>query len=557
MFKKKIISMVKKRISNKDMDNYIEEIGKPELGDYALPCFFLSKEYKESPALIAKKLASKIKPNKYIVKIQNVGPYLNFFINKELFAKKILTKIITQKKGYGSNKSGLNKKALIEHTSINPNASPHIGRARNAMIGDVIARMFRFEGYEIKVHYFVNDIGKQIAMLVLGSQNKKISFKKLLKIYVDINKKIETNPELEKKIFGLLKRLELGDEKVKKQFKKVVDICIKGQSKIFDKLKINFDFYDYESKYLFNNKTKKIIKKLEQSGKVFCDENGRKVLDLTGYSIPTKSPVLVLTRKDGTSLYVVRDLAYTLDKIKIAKNRNLIVLGEDHKTYFEQLKIALSLLNKKCPYPIYYSYVILKGEGKMSTRKGYVVLLEYIMEEAEKKARAEIKKRHGNISDLDKRAKIIAFGATRYTILKVSSDKNVCFDINKALSFEGDSAPYIQYAYARASSILKKSKLNPKNIDFSLLNSPEEVKLIKALYNFQKVFQKALESYQPHLIANYVLELATLFNEFYHLCPILSQELEIKKARLYLLKAVKQVLKNALNLLGIQTLERM
>lgn len=556
MFKQKVIDLLKKEIKDIDIENYLEVPPKEEMGDFAFPCFILSKKFKKSPLKIAEELANKLKENKYIIKIQNIGPYINFFVNRTIFNERILKEVIKKKDKFGSNLQGKNKKALIEHTSTNPNASPHIGRGRNAIIGDSVSRLLIFLGYKVERHYFVNDIGKQVAMLVYGSKGKKPSFKDLLDIYININKKLNKNPKLEKEIFTLLKKLELNDIKVKRDFKKIVDICLKGQMKILKELDINFDSFDYESKYLFNNQTNKIIKELEKKGKVFLDEYNRKILNLEDYNLPLKSPVLVLTRKDQTSLYVVRDIAYTLDKIKKIKSPNLIILGEDHKTYFKQLKIALEILGKKAPEPIFYSYILL-NKGKMSTRQGKVVLLEDLMNEAKIKAEKEIKKRHGNTKDIKKRAKNIAFGAIKYSILKVSADKNVNFDINTALSFEGDSAPYIQYSYARSFAILNKVNHTHQKIDFSLITTIEENKLIKHIWNFSNIIDRVFENYQIHLIANYTKDLAQYFNEFYHTCPILSEEENLKNARIYLVKAFKQVLENCLFILGIKPLKKM
>ena len=235
-----------------------------------------------------------------------------------------------QKDKYGSNYAGKEKKILVEHTSINPNASPHVGRARNALIGDSIVRILRFQGYKIEVHYFVNDVGKQIAMLVLGAEGKKnIDFKDLLSIYIEINKKIEENPELEKKALELLNKLEKGDKAIKNNFEKIVNTCVKGQIKILSELGIKYDFFDYESKYLWGKKTDETLKRLERTGKLFIDGFNRWVMDQKGYELGMKVPVLVLTRGDGTSLYPLRDIAYNLDKLK--KCDNIVILGEDQK----------------------------------------------------------------------------------------------------------------------------------------------------------------------------------------------------------------------------------
>ena len=458
-----------------------------------------------------------------------------------------------QKDKYGSNYAGRGKKILVEHTSINPNASPHVGRARNALIGDSIVRILRFQGYKIEVHYFVNDVGKQIAMLVLGAEGKKnIDFKDLLSIYIEINKKIEENPELEKKALELLNKLEKGDKAIKNNFEKIVNTCVKGQIKILSELGIKYDFFDYESKYLWGKKTDETLKRLERTGKLFIDGFNRWVMDQKGYELGMKVPVLVLTRGDGTSLYPLRDIAYNLDKLK--KCDNIVILGEDQKLYQEQMATVLKELELKPPRVVHYSFVLLQ-EGKMSTRKGNVVLLEDFMKEAVGKASEELKKRYKKIDE--KAAKTIAYGAIKYGILKVSPEKNVVFEWKQALSFEGETGPYIQYAYARISSILNKNKKFNQKADLSLLKEREEIELIKLLHNFPELIAKATNELRPHLIATYIYSLAQKFNEYYHMHQILKAEKSVKDARILLISSVKQVIKNGLNLLGIDVLERM
>ena len=442
---------------------------------------------------------------------------------------------------------------LVEHTSINPNASPHVGRARNAMIGDSVVRILKFQDYRVETHYFVNDVGKQIAMLVLGAEGKKkVTFDQLLMVYVDINKKIEDNPDLEKDVFDLLNKLEKGDSKVKKKFKDIVNTCVKGQTRILSDLGIKYDQFDYESDYLWSKKTEEILSKLQKTGKLFTDEEGRKVLDQKDFNLAMKSPVLVLTRADGTSLYPLRDLAYHLDKKKV---ENIIILGEDQKLYHEQIKAALSLLKHPAPVSVHYSFVLLQ-EGKMSTRKGNVVLLEDFMKEALDKANEEIKKRHGKINE--KNARKIAYGAVKYAILKVSAEKNVTFNLDQALNFEGDTCPYLQYAYARICSIIKKNKEKiDEKINFELLKQKEEIELIKLLGNFPDILKEATEQLKPHLIANYLYNLSSQFSVFYGACPVLKAEEELKKARLILIECVQRVLGNGLQLLGIEVLKKM
>ena len=550
-FKEGIIKSIKKEVK---ADIALEIPPKPELGDYAFPCFSLSKIYKKNPNEIASDLSKKIKKSKFIAEIKVIGPYLNFFINKNALTEETLTRILKEKDKFGSSNIGKNKKLILEHTSINPNASPHVGRGRNALIGDVLARILRFQKYNVEVHYYVNDIGKQISMLVLAARNKKkLKFDDLLKIYMDMAKKVEDNKKLEKEILLLLNKLENGDKKIINEFKKIVEISVKGQIKILSDLGIKYDIFDYESSYLWSRKTHEALKLLEKSGKFFFDKDNRFVLDEKGFELGMKVPVLVLTRGDGTSLYPLRDIAYALDVGK--KGENIVVLGEDQKLYSDQINAALKILEKKTRKAIFYSFVLL-DEGKMSTRKGNVVLLEDFMSKILMKAEKELKQRYKKIDK--KVARIIGYGALKYAILKVSPEKNVIFNLKQALNFEGETAPYIQYAYARISSIIKKNKNKvPKKADFSLLDKKEEIELIKKLSMFPNIVEKTANELRPNTIANYAYELAKQFNEFYHIHNILKEKKEIKNSRLILVNCVRQTLGNSLNLLGIGVLDKM
>lgn len=551
-FKEHIIDLLKKEAKAENIE--LEIPPSPEMGDYAFPCFPLAKTYKKSPNEIALGLSKKLKKDKFIDEVKVAGPYLNFFINKKTLTEETIKKVLKEKNSYGSSNLGKNKKIILEHTSINPNASPHVGRARNALIGDSLARIMRFQGYKPEVHYYVNDIGKQIAMLVLGTRKKKnADFGSLLKIYQEISGEVESNPEKEKEVLGTLNKLEKGDKKIKGEFNKVVSTAVRGQVKIFSELGIKYDVFDYESSYLWSKKTNEVLELLKKTGKFYFDKDDRVVLDQKGFELGMKMPVLVLTRSDGTSLYSLRDIAYALDMG--AKGENIVVLGEDQKLYNEQINAALLMLEKKPRKAVHYSFVLLE-EGKMSTRKGNLVLLEDFMQEAVKKSSDELKQRYKKIDP--KAAKAIGHGALKYSILKVSPEKNVIFNWQQALSFEGETAPYIQYAYARISSIIKKHrKQMPKKADFSLLGKKEETELIKKMAMFPDLLERAAKELRPNIIANYAYELAKQFNEFYHIHNILKEEKGIREARLLLAESVRQTLKNSLNLLGIGVLEKM
>ena len=546
-------------VLNKDVleiEKSIEKSPNLEMGDYSFPCFRLAKEYRKSPQAIAEDIKSKINLNK-LEKIEVVSGYVNFFVKKQLYVKEVLNQIEEQKEEYGSTKEGEGKKALIEHTSINPNASPHIGRARNALIGDSIVRLLKFNNYKVETHYFVNDIGKQISMLLVGTKNKQnVTFDELLQIYIDINKEVQENAELEQEVFDNLNKLENGDKETIEKFRKIVQICIEGQRAIFAELGIKYDYFDYESDFILNGTVNEILEKLEKTGKLFEAEDGRLAINQEEYKIPMKAPVLVVTRADKTSLYPLRDIAYSIYKANRNADKNIIVLGEDQKLYFKQISAALDLLGYKAPQVIHYSFVLLP-DGKMSTRNGTVVLLEDFMREILEKTKQELAKRNNGEVDEEK-AKKIAYGAVKYTILKGSCEKNVIFDLEKSLSFDGDTSLYIQYNYARINSILGKA--NYENIEkldkYDLLNADAEIEIIQKLEEFKEIIQKVTEKLTPNIIANYVYELTKLFSSYYHDYSILNAETEeLKNMRLQLIYCIGVVIKTSLELLGIDTVD--
>ena len=537
------------KLKKEEIINYLEVPKEQNLGDFAFPCFKLSSILKKNPVEIAKQLEKELKPKNNITQIRAVGPYLNFFVDKISEVKNLLSKINPE---YGGAKE--NEKILVEHTSINPNASPHVGRTRNSIIADSIVRILRFRGNKVETHYYVNDVSKQIAMLALIFKSKD-KFDDMLSNYVKISNKVKDNPELEKKVFELLEKFEKKDKQTTELFRKIVNICVEGQKKILENLDIKFDKFDYESEYI-GEFSKELLSKFEKTGKLFEDEEKRIVLNQKNTSLITKmkSPYFVLARSNKTGLYGLRDIAYTIDKMK--KGRNIIVLGEDQKLYFEQIKEALNLLGEKAPEVVHYSFVLIQteeGAKKMSTRRGELVLLEDFLKETTLRAQEEIKKRKTKCD-----AKKIAIAAIKYSMLRNDNDKNIIFSWDKSLNFEGDSGPYLQYSYARASSIIKKAKKQrKKELKFDIPEEleQEEIELVKQIEKFPSIIESAEKNLSPSIIAHYSFELSQAFNTFYHNCPVLKNKEEA--FRLKLVEAFRITLKNSLYLLGIEVMEEM
>lgn len=550
--KTQIINLVAKILT---IDKNIIDVQTPsnvDFGDFSIPCFAFAKILKKSPNEIALRLVDEFSLQS-IHHTEAINGYFNIFLSKNYLFAKTLDKI-NSIDDYGSSHSGKGKSVFIEHTSINPNASPHIGRARNALIGDALTRLLKFEGYSVDVHYFVNDIGKQIAMLVLAIEGKDdIKFEDLLSLYVEVYNDIKNHPEFEQKVFTLLHELENGNPDVIDKFKNVVNICLEGQVSIFNELGIFYDKFDYESDYITSGRTLEILNDLKKTGNLFEDETGRFVLDQNKYNIPLESPYLVLTRQDKTSLYPLRDIAYTIDKVNTKTDRNIVVLGEDQKTYFQQIAASLRMLGYIPPEVVHYSFVLL-SDGKMSTRQGKVVLLKDFMTESLQRVQESLFERYGNVDE--ETSKKIAYASVKYAILKSSNERNVIFDWENALSFDGESSLYIQYNYARIISMLNKMSISD-DVDFSLLNNTSEYEIIKKLNEFEEVISKSVSNLTVNNIATYVYSLTKLFSKYYHDYKIIdNNNLELSNVRLYLVRAIGKVIKNGLNILGIDVLDK-
>ena len=556
-FKKYIKDEIKKiGIDLKDCE--IVRPPKENMGDFALPCFTLNVEGLSNPHDKAEKILQSLNLNKNIILEMNVvGPYLNFFVNKDFLAEETLNEI-QKNEQYGSNKFGEGKNLLIEHTSINPNASPHIGRSRNSIIGDFLVRLYKFEGYNVETNYFINDIGKQISMLLVGVEKlgniDTISFKDMLKLYININELVKTDKGIEKQVFNYLYKLESGDEVIRDKFKKITDICVHGQQEIFAKLDISWDKFTHESDYVFENKTNEILDKLRIAGKLKEDENGRLYVDLTGYNIPTKSPVLVLTREDKTSLYPLRDLAYTISKIERNEENNLIVLGEDQEVYMQQITATLDILGYHAPKLVSYDFVLLNGD-KMATREGKVVLLEEFIEKAKEKI-VEVFKDKGN-SVSDELVTSLAASCIKYNMLNVNRKKTVNFNLESATDFQGNSAIYLLYNYVRINSILEKANYEIENKQIYKFKEELEYSLINSLYDFPEIVTNTFNTQESVIITNYLQNVAQKFARYYEQVSILSEDDEIiRKSRLSLLNATKIVLANGMQILGITPIKK-
>lgn len=549
-------------INNLGIDKDLIEISispKEGMGDYCLPCFKVKVNDLKDPHEKAQYILNKLNiDNEVISNAFVIGPYLNFNINKQTLSKSILERIESLKEKYGSTNEGIGKSLLIEHTSINPNASPHIGRSRNSIIGDFLVRLYKFNGYEIDREYFINDIGKQIAMLLIAvkkySDINSVTFDEMLSLYIKINDEAKKNENIEKEAFKYLNELENGNDIVRNEFKSITDICVKGQKKIFDKMDIHWDTFTHESDFVFGHITKTILDKINEKGRLKEDENGRLYVDLVGYNIPTKTPVLVLTREDKTSLYPLRDIAYTIYKMNKNKDVNLIVLGEDQKVYMEQISAVMDILGYTSPKLISYSFVLLNGD-KMATREGKVVLLEDFIDATISKLKSNFNQRGTELSDNEYLS--LASSCIKYNMLNINRGKNINFNLDDATNFTGNSAIYILYNYVRIKSILKKDnfKKDYKNL---ILNTKTEEQIVKKLYDFEDAVKETVKTSESSIITKYLNDLCGLFSKYYEETNILKEEnSDLKNSRLLLLDSVRIVIENGTKILGIKTVDKL
>lgn len=527
---------------------------KDNMGDYSIQCANLRNDNYNNPVEIANLIKEKfVDDKKYFSDIKVMGPYINFYINYEKFSKKVINEIESND-NYGSLNQGNGESLLIEHTSINPNAEPHIGRCRNSLIGDFMSNLYAFTGYKVERHYFINDIGLKIALLVIGIENyglKDESFSSILDIYVKISNQAKVDEKINNKAFDYLKKVENGNEEMISRFKKITDKCVNGQLKIFDELNIHFDVFTHESDFVYNNYLEEILDKLEKTGKLHEDEFGRLYVDLSGYNIPTKSPVIVLTRSNKTSLYPIRDIAYTIYKIGLNPKNNFIVLGEDQEVYMKQISSVLDILGYKAPELICYSYVLLDGD-KMSTSAGTVVLVSDFMKAVRETLIKEFNARNSEISE--EKLNILVNACIKFTMLNVSKNKIVNFNLDSATSFTGESGMYILYSIVRINSILKNNDI--QLVDEIKFNNEIENKIVKELSLYPDVIDELLKSNEPAHLTKYIFNITQLFSKFYEQVNISNEDnIILKSSRIRLLKSLLIVLNNSLNILGIIPVE--
>jgi arginyl-tRNA synthetase len=514
--------------------------------------FRLAPLQKKSPALIARNIHQALAQEyKYVDRVELAGPYLNFFMNRT-FLNRVLEQALADNHWAGR----MSQKVIVEHTSANPDGPLHVGHIRNSVIGDTLVRILRRAGCTVDAQYYVNDMGRQEAMVVVGCDRFSLDGSKadhaIAKVYIAANKAMESNPDIRKEADQVIQRYEAGDPETTAKIQSAVRYAISGIEETLHRMNIRHDSYHWESEFVRKGDVSEIVGLLEKTGLTEW-EDGAFQLDLGTFGFEKK---MVLRRADGTSLYITRDLAYHRWKAENS-DRAVDILGADHKLVSGQLCATLRILGIREPEVVIFEFVSLPT-GSMSTRKGKFISADELLDEVEKQAFEEVSLRRPEESEAFRRevAKQVATGAVRYDVVKVSADKATTFDWKQALDFEKLSAPFIQYSHARACSIMRKGEAMVQ-FDANLLAGENEVALIKKIAQFDLVVDRAAQELKPHHLATYARELAECFNLFYRYSPVLDASEELKAARMALVRASRNALRITLDTLGIAALETM
>lgn len=543
-----------------DIKSIIEIPPRADMGDFAFPCFQLAKVMRKAPNAIAAELSEKIDKEGF-ERVENLGPYLNFFLDKASFLQEVVESIKTQGDRYGSCNIGEGRNVTIDFSSPNIAKPFHVGHLVSTAIGNSLYRMFNFAGYNSVGINHLGDWGTQFGKLISAykrwvdeEQLEKEPIKELLRIYVKFHDEAEKNPSLEDEGRMYFKKLEEGDEEATALWKRFTELSLKEFQKVYDMLGVKFDSYAGESFY--NDKMDAVVEELKEKN-LLVESNGAMVVSLDEYNMP---PCIIL-KSDGATIYATRDLAaakYRKSTYDFAKN--IYVVGKDQSLHFKQLFKTLELMGYQWAEDCrHVAFGLVKfADRKLSTRKGEVIFLEDLLKESISKTMEIINEKNPQLENKEEVAEKVGVGAMIFTYLKNSRERDIVFDWKEMLSFDGETGPYVQYTYARAKSILRRHTSKNSNCEYKKLTSAEEFELAKTLSGLQNSVVQALDKAEPSVVTRYVIDVAKAFNKFYNSHSVLNVEDEgLKEARIQLTEATCQVIKNALYLIGLETVDQM
>ena len=549
--------------NNAELFSLLEVPKNTEFGDYAIPLFTFARKEGKNPVQLAKNYAEKyneITKEDYIATAQAVGPYLNILLNPQHVAKQILNQIYDKPESYGTNNQGEGKTIIVEFSSPNIAKPFGIGHLRSTVIGNSLYQIYKHLGYNTIAINHLGDWGTQFGKLIVAFKKwgdytklKTNPIQHLLDIYVQFHNEAEKNDTLNEDARQAFKQLEEGNEEYTQLWKEFKKFSLKKFDEIYKKLGVHFDSLHGESFY--NDKMEDAIALVEEKIRTEISE-GAKIVDLEKYKMP---PVLLL-KSDGATTYHTRDLAALLYRLTTyTPEKILYVVGSEQKLHFQQLFKLGELIGLPMEKVKHIDFGLFRfPEGKMSTRKGKIIFLQDVLDKAIKKITSIIAEKNPDLKNKKEVAEQVGIGAIIFGDLINDRTKNVNFDWDTMLSFEGDTGPYVQYTAARAASIIRKLENEKKikvkrDIDVRVFSTPEEARIIKKLLQYPDILETVIQSNKPHHLSGYVIQLAQLFNQFYYKHHLLSEEEKEMRAHLLLVYAVRKVLQNGLLLLGLKS----
>ena len=555
---KAVYDAVKDDLTLEQVEQLLENPKSAEHGDVAFPAFSLAKVYRKAPQQIAADLAEKIDSANF-EKIEVVGPYLNFFMNKELISKKVLQTVVKEKEHYGDSNIGNQGTVPIDMSSPNIAKPISMGHLRSTVIGNSIGFIMEKIGYQpIRINH-LGDWGTQFGKLIVAYKKwgteeavKAEPINELLRLYVQFHEVAETEPELNEEARAWFKRLEEGDKEAIQLWQWFRDESMKEFNKIYDLLEVRFDSLNGEAFY--NDKMDEIVKLLEEKH-LLNEDKGAEIVDLSAYDL---NPALI-KKSDGATLYITRALAAALYRKRTYDfKQSLYVVGNEQSYHFKQLKAVLKEMGFDWSDDMHHIPfgLITQGGKKLSTRKGKIVLLEEVLNEAIQSAKEQISEKNPDLENKDAVAKQVGVGAVIFHDLKNDRLNTFDFNLEEVVRFEGETGPYVQYTHARAVSLLEKAGFVPSETADYALNDDTSWQVVKLVQKYPETVLSAGEKYEPSVIAKHAIKLAQAFNKYYAHTKILADD-EQKEARLALVYAVTVLLKEDLRLLGLHAPDKM